>query len=109
MKRLITLAAGLFITCSALAQESGNVQVTNLRIIPGPTEQAGYVEGIATNTTNKVLNMVIVEFNLYDTQNNQVGNTLAVAQNLAPGGTWKFQAPTARPFDHASLTKVTAN
>jgi N-acetylmuramoyl-L-alanine amidase CwlA len=52
-----------------------------------------YIAGTVKNNTNKQYSYVQVEINLYDDAGNQVGSTLANANNLEPGGTWKFKAP----------------
>lgn len=52
-----------------------------------------YVVGTVKNNTNKEYGYVQVEINLYDESGAQVGSTLANANNLEAGGTWKFKAP----------------
>ena len=53
----------------------------------------GVILGTATNTTAEPIGNVLVKINLLDAQGNLVGNTLANANNLAPGQTWHFKAP----------------
>ena len=103
------LAAGLVLAITAYAQQPEKVSVTDLQVIPGPAVQAQLLTGTATNVTNHVLQTVILEFNLYDAQDAQVGNTSAVSQNLSAGGTWKFRALTVQPFSYAKLAKIIAN
>lgn len=51
-----------------------------------------YVTGHIRNNTNKEYLYVQVSINLYDDAGTQVGSTLANVNNLAPGGTWAFEA-----------------
>lgn len=51
------------------------------------------IVGSVKNNTNKEYTYVQVEINLYDDTDAQVGSTLANANNLEPGATWKFEAP----------------
>lgn len=52
-----------------------------------------YVVGKVKNNSDKQYTYVQVEINLYDSNDNQIGSTLANVNNLEPGGTWKFEAP----------------
>jgi|LDZS01.1.fsa_nt_gi hypothetical protein len=52
-----------------------------------------YVVGTVKNNTDKEYSYVQVEINLYDDAGTQVGSTMTNANNLEPGGTWKFKAP----------------
>ncbi|MAF04737.1 MULTISPECIES: FxLYD domain-containing protein [Herbaspirillum] len=109
MKKLLAVVAGLLFAVSAYAQQSDKISVRDMHVAPGPAPQAQYLTGVATNQTTSELRTVILEFNLYDSQNAQVGNTSAVTQNLAGNGVWKFQALTVQPFSYAKLVKVIAN
>ena len=53
------------------------------------------ITGVATNQSETVLKDVVVKFNLYDEQGNQVGHTIAQTMDLAPGQKWNFKAPVA--------------
>ncbi|WP_034303074.1 FxLYD domain-containing protein [Herbaspirillum sp. RV1423] len=108
MKKISLLAAGMLLAIAAYAQQSDKVSVRDMGVAPGPAPQARYLVGTATNVTPGDLKTVILEFNLFDAQNAQVGNASAVTQNLAAGGAWKFQALTVQPFDHAKLARITA-
>ena len=108
MKKISLFAIGLLFSTLAYAQQSDKVSVREMGIAPGPTPQAKFLVGTATNVTTSDLKTVILEFNLFDAQNAQVGNASAITQNLAAGGAWKFQALTVQPFDHAKLTRITA-
>lgn len=54
--------------------------------------QDGYIMGVVKNNTSKKYDYVEVDINLYDGNNNQVGNTMTNVTNLEPGGRWKFKA-----------------
>lgn len=66
------------------------------------TEPFGVV--LLANHTAKQYSYVQVEFNLYDSAGNQLGSTMANVNNLEPGGTWKFDAPTL--YDKAVTAKL---
>lgn len=50
------------------------------------------ISGTFTNTSGKELSYVGVTYNLYDSGGNQIGNAYANTNNLADGGSWKFDA-----------------
>lgn len=50
------------------------------------------IVGTVRNTSNSSYSYAQVSFNLYDSADNLVGNTIANVQNLEPKGTWKFRA-----------------
>lgn len=67
-----------------------------LEVVEVHQEGDGYVQyaaGTVKNNSNRKYGYVQVEINLYDGEGNQVGSTLANANNLEPGATWKFRAP----------------
>ncbi|WP_321968949.1 FxLYD domain-containing protein [Paraburkholderia tropica] len=49
-----------------------------------------------------------VTLNLYDAQNNLVGNTAAVGQHIAPGQRWIYRAYATLRYAHAAVSNVTA-
>lgn len=62
------------------------------------------IVGTVKNNTDKEYSYVQIEINLYDDSGAQVGSTLANANNLEPGGTWKFEAVILE--DNATEFKV---
>ncbi|MEN5240318.1 MULTISPECIES: FxLYD domain-containing protein [Pseudomonas] len=102
MRKILALAA-LFLSTAASAD--WRVEVSDLHTGKAP---AGYpaVMGLARNTTNGTLSNVFVKFKLYDEDGNIVGNTMAAGQDIGPGETWKFAAPTTVPFNEAKLGEV---
>lgn len=50
------------------------------------------ISGTFTNTSGKELSYVGVTYNLYDADGSQIGNAYANTNNLADGGSWKFDA-----------------
>lgn len=102
MRKILALAALLL---SASANADWRVEVSDLHTGKAP---AGYpaVMGLARNTTNGTLSNVFVKFKLYDEEGNIVGNTMAAGQDIGPGETWKFVAPTTVPFSEAKLGEV---
>lgn len=51
-----------------------------------------YICGYVHNTARRRYEEVQIEFNLYDQQGVQIGETFDNTMNLAPGRTWKFKA-----------------
>ena len=51
-----------------------------------------YVEGYLVNNTDKKIDYIVVEYNLYDISNNLIGTAYASVNNLDKRGTWKFKA-----------------
>ncbi|MBS3183738.1 hypothetical protein JIQ88_01415 [Pseudomonas sp. PCH44] len=102
MRKILALAA-LFLSTAANAD--WRVEVSDVHTGKAP---AGYpaVMGLARNTTNGTLPHVFVKFKLYDETGNVVGNTMAAAEDIGPGETWKFAAPTTVPFNEAKLGEV---
>jgi hypothetical protein len=53
---------------------------------------------------------VSVKINLYDKDDNLIGNTLDVASNLSPGEKWKFKASvTEKGFQKYKVTEISGN
>lgn len=84
----------------------------NLELLDSATETGDFgirsVVGTIRNNTSRTYGYVQVEINLYDDSGAQVGSTLANANNLEPGGSWKFSAPiiedSATKFKVAGIT-----
>lgn len=51
-----------------------------------------YISGVIKNNSGRDLSYLQVEFNLYDSDGNQVGTALDNISNLEKDGTWKFKA-----------------
>ena len=62
------------------------------------------ISGTVRNNTNREYGYVQVEFNLYDSQDVQVGSTLANVNNVEPHSTWKFEAMVIE--DNASKARL---
>lgn len=54
------------------------------------------ITGILTNNSGRDANSVMVTYNLFDADNNQIGTAMATASNLKAGGTWKFKASSLK-------------
>lgn len=88
-------------TTTATAKKS------NLELVESSVQKEQYVRyvvGTVKNNSTKQYSYVQVEINLYDNSDAQVGSTLANANNLEPGATWKFKAPILE--DNATKYKV---
>lgn len=103
MKKI--LATAFLLAASSAYAGSNSLQVSALQVGTEPTG-VQFVTGVATNTSNAPIKSAFVQFNLYDAQNNLVGNTVANGINIAPGDRWIFKADAAQQFDHAKLTSV---
>jgi hypothetical protein len=59
--------------------------------------------------SNTVVQSAFVEFNLMDGSGSLVFNTIATANNIAPGQMWRFQAPIPDTVNYArwQMIKVT--
>lgn len=100
------LATALLLAAAFNAHAGNNaLQISDLQV---STEPNGiqFVTGAATNTSNAPIKSAFVRFNLYDAQNNLVGNTIANGENIAPGDRWVFKAYAPQPFDHAKFISV---
>ncbi|WP_036221231.1 FxLYD domain-containing protein [Mesoaciditoga lauensis] len=58
-----------------------------------------YIEGTVVNRSDNTYSSVFIRFNLYDEENNLVGNANDIVDNLRPHETWKFKALV--PYDNA--------
>lgn len=64
------------------------------------------ISGVYTNKAGKDLNYVQVSYNLFDADGNQIGTALANTNNLADGGTWKFEAFGSAAVDEVASYKI---
>lgn len=64
------------------------------------------ISGVYTNKAGKDLSYVQVSYNLFDADGNQIGTALANTNNLADGGTWKFEAFGPAAVDEVASYKI---
>lgn len=64
------------------------------------------ISGVYTNKAGKDLSYVQVSYNLFDADGNQIGTALANTNNLADGGTWKFEAFGSAAVDQVVSYKI---
>ena len=64
------------------------------------------ISGVYTNKAGKDLSYVQVSYNLFDADGNQIGTALANTNNLADGGTWKFEAFGSVAVDGVASYKI---
>lgn len=64
-----------------------------------------YVEGYLVNNTDEDLEYILVEYTLYDINNNILGTAEAYLNKLEAKGTWKFKA-TYEENDAKQVIKV---
>lgn len=102
MLKILAFAVSFF-AMSAMAADK--VSVSNIQV----NNTDGYlaVEGLARNNTDTTLKNIFVKFKLYNSAGQVIDNTIAHGQDIGPGETWKFSAPSNRDFDKAQLSGVT--
>jgi hypothetical protein len=113
IKTILQLMAALWISTASAAGptivgEGKSLQVQESRVEVDPNVGIIQVVGIARNLGVTAMANVFIEVNLYDERGVLVGNAIAHGMNLAPGGWWKFSAPTTTRFHHAEISKITA-
>lgn len=64
------------------------------------------ISGVYTNKAGKDLNYVQVSYNLFGADGNRIGTALANTNNLADGGTWKFEAFGSAAVDEVASYKI---
>lgn len=64
------------------------------------------ISGVVTNKTGKHFSTVIIQFNLYDKGNTQVGSASDIVSNLAPHSKWKFHTTAQAGFDHFDVQSI---
>ena len=104
MKKVLATA---FLLAAAFGAYAGNnaLRISDLHVGSEPSG-VSVVTGVATNTSNAPIKSAFVHFNLYDAQNNLVGNAIANGNDIAPGDRWTFKAYAPQPFDHAKFISV---
>lgn len=110
MKKIFTAAMLSLLVASAGAYADSNnphAKVTDLHTTKD-SNGISYIDGLVTNTTDHVLTMMWVEFNLLK-DGVVVADTIDVARNIQPGQSWKLHAsyPDTDKPDSFKVTKVT--
>jgi hypothetical protein len=90
-------------TTDTKQQEKPKYEILNHKMI---TDDDGikYVTGQIKNNSGKTSGYVQVEINLYDSNNTQLGSTLANLNNLEDGKVWNFKAPVTE--DNTASYKI---
>lgn len=107
MKRLIAALCFTVLTIGSATADSQSISVTGLSFSRNEHGIA-IITGEAFNQTDKVLKAVFIKFNLYNPQGALVGNTIALAQELKPRGTWIFQARAVEQFTRVEISDIQA-
>ncbi|MDN7616972.1 MULTISPECIES: FxLYD domain-containing protein [Burkholderia cepacia complex] len=109
MIRRVFVAAALVASSAVAFAADGALKLNDdLHVVPNPPLPYGALTGSAVNTSDKVLSVATITFNLYDAGNNQIGNAVAQGVQIAPGQRWIYNAPAAMSFDHAKISNVSA-
>lgn len=107
MKKLIATTLLLLLVAAFNAHAGSNaLRISDLQVGQDTVTGFPVVTGVATNTSNAAVKSAFVRFNLYDAQNNLIGNTIANGNDIAPGDRWIFKAQSPQPFDHAKLISI---
>ena len=69
-------------------------------------EYTSTIKGTFTNKSGKELSYVQVSYSLFDADGAQIGTALANTNNLADGGTWKFEAATFKQPGEVASFKI---
>lgn len=93
---LFICAVGFWSTLSEQGKETSQTSEGGLSVVDWEFVKGDFgtkrIIGTIKNNSSKEYSYVQVEFNLYDSNDNQVGSALANVNNLEPHGTWKFEA-----------------
>lgn len=107
MKRLLTAICLSVLTIGSAIADSQSVAINNLSFSRNEHGIA-IITGEAFNKTEKILKVVFIKFNLYNSQDSLVGNTIAHAQELKPHGKWIFQARAVEEFTKIEVSDIQA-
>lgn len=109
MRHLLATFAALaaLLSASAFAADNPIALSDDLHAVPSQSPY-GSLAGTAVNTSDKVIPVAVIQFDLLDENERLVGNTVAEAFQLAPGQQWIYNALVPVPFHHARVKKVTA-
>jgi hypothetical protein len=88
---------------------SSALEVTDLKFQPRISEgDPANVEGTLVNHSDQQFSYVEVDVNFYDSNGTQVDSVIANAADLAPHGSWSFEATSLKSTPHsAKVTKIT--
>lgn len=103
-----TLVCAALAIASICAHAQGALQLSDLRGVVDPGGVTGYISGIATNTSDTRIDNATITINLLNARGEILGTTSASATAIAPGQHWRFQAPTAMPYDQSVVTVKTS-
>lgn len=104
MIKAIALALSLFATSALAADITNKVTLAEVKVIN--KGRITSVDGVMKNTTGTTLKNVFVTFKLYNSEGEVVGTALNRGQDIEPGESWRFSAPSTVQFEKAKLSKV---
>lgn len=73
-------------------QDASAAKIELSGVHPISSDDIRYITGYATNNSASPYSMVMVSFNLFDAQGDQVGTAEDATNNLAAGQRWRFKA-----------------
>ena len=89
----------------SLDNRSKVIQIDSYKI--ETRDAVSYVVGDAKNTSSETLHLVELNFHLFNSSGELVGEAAEFRDNMEPNSTWNFRAAcTARNFVRAELIKV---
>lgn len=69
-------------------------------------EYSSTITGVFTNTSSNTMSYVQLSYNLFDADGAQIGTAYANTNNVAAGGTWKFEAFSTTAADEVDSYKL---
>lgn len=88
------------------ANAADKVEVSNLTVTDTTSGKIHYIQGTAHNVSGAPLGFVALTFKLYDSEDNVVGNALAVGQGIGTNENYKFSTGTTLEFSRVELSSV---
>jgi hypothetical protein len=106
MKPWIAAAVLALTAWGASAQSNESLEVKSLQVISGAPVSS--FTGEARNVAGRTIKSAVINFNLYDSDGNLVGNAQTQASNLEADAIWKFQSTPKVQFSTVKAVEVKA-
>ena len=65
-----------------------------------------YIEGKIQNNSDQSAKYIMIEFSIYDSENNKIGTCNDYSSSLEPNGIWKFKAICTKPRDEIAYYEL---
>jgi hypothetical protein len=106
---LIVAVMAVVSASSKFSKALGNasVELSHMRISPGPIPSITAVTGFARNISGERMKLIYLSFKLYDASGSVVATAVAQTSNLGVDEIWRYEALGSKPFTTAKLTDIT--